>query len=109
MSEPEGYCTVDQVKVILQIEPEDITYDDEIESCITSADALIDSLLKREELTVPASIPQNITDASAYYAAWLFRRRRDPTGAEAFWEEAEKFLTPYIEGEAEVAFKVGNA
>jgi hypothetical protein len=103
------YCTVDQVKAILQIAPEDETYDDEIESCVTSADALIDGLLKKLDLTVSSPMPQNIADASAYFAAWLFRRRRDPTGAEAFWVEANRFLDAYIEAEGEVAFKVCQA
>lgn len=107
MSEPEGYCSVDAVKTILQIDSEDETYDTEIESCIISADTLIDGLLKKLDLTVPESVPQNIADASAYFAAWLFRRRRDPTGAEAFWAEANRFLDSYIDVEEEVY--VGSA
>jgi hypothetical protein len=111
MSEPEGYCTVDQVKVLLQIASEELTWDTEIESCITSADALIDSLLKKLDLTVPSPVPQNIVDASAYFAAWLFRRRRDPAGAAVFWEEANKFLDAYIaaDEDADVPFKVCQA
>ena len=42
--------------------------------------------------------------------AWLFRRRRDPAGAEAFWVEADKFLQVYINAEkTDVPFKVVNA
>lgn len=103
------YCTIDYLKPILQIDQDDLAYDAELEACIVSADALIDSMLKREDLSVPASVPQLVSDASAHYAAWLFRKRRDPTGAEAFWAEAEKLLTTYIETESEPGFKVVSA
>lgn len=94
-----SYSTTSEVKTILQITEN--TWDSEITDCIASADALIDSLLKYHGLTVPASTPQNINDASKHFAAWLFRRRRDPAGAEVFWEEANKFLQAYIEAEKE--------
>ena len=74
-------------------------------SCVESADALIDGLLEPHGLSVPASVPQNIVDASAHYAAWLFRKRRNPTGADAFKQEADAFLQAYVESEAEVPFK----
>jgi acyl-coenzyme A synthetase/AMP-(fatty) acid ligase len=93
------YSAISEVKTVLQIT--ESTWDTEITDCITSADALIDSLLKYHDLTVPASTPQNIKDASAHFAAWLFRRRRDPVGAEGFWEEADKFLQAYIDAEEE--------
>jgi len=94
-----AYSIAADVKTVLQIT--ESTWDTEITDCITSADALIDSLLKYEGLTVPISTPQNIKDASKHFAAWLFRRRRDPTGAEAFWEEANRFLQAYIDAEEE--------
>ena len=103
------YCTVADVKPVLQIAADDETYDDELEDCVTSASALIDGLLKKEDLTVPAVVPQLIEDATKYFAAWLFRRPRDPVGAEAFWTEANRFLTAYIEAEQETAFKVATA
>lgn len=87
------------MKAILQIT--EVTWDTEIAACITSVDALVDSLLKYEGLTVPAVVPQIVKDASAHFAAWLFRRRRDPAGAEAFWVEANRFLDAYIEAEKE--------
>jgi hypothetical protein len=93
------YCTPTETKLVLQIT--ESTWDTEITNCITSADALIDSLLKYHGLTVPVSTPQNIKDTSAHFAAWLFRRRRDPAGAEAFWIEANKFLQAYIDAEEE--------
>ena len=56
-------------------------------------------LLKPKELIVPDVVPQLIEDATKYFAAWMFRRFADPVGAEAFWVEANRFLTAYIEGE----------
>jgi hypothetical protein len=103
------YCTVALVKVVLQIDSADETFDNEIEDYITSADALVDSLLKQKGSAVPATTPQNIIDASKYFAAWLFRRPRDPVGAEAFWEEANKFLDAFVDSdidELEVPFRV---
>ena len=100
------YCEVADVKPVLQIAADDETCDDELEDCVTSGSALVDGFLKRESLTVPAVVPQLVVDATKYFAAWDFRRRRDPVGAEAFWEEANRFLETYVATEGEVAFKV---
>ena len=94
-----AYSIAADVKSVLQIT--ESTWDTEITDCITSADALIDSLLKYKGLTVPVSTPQNIKDTSKHFAAWLFRRRRDPAGAEAFWIEANRVLQAYIDAEEE--------
>lgn len=100
-----AYTTAAAVKTILQIT--ESTWDTEIAECIASADALVDSFLKYVGLTVPVSVPQNIIDACGHFAAWLFRRRRDPAGAEAFWKEANEFLQAYIKSaDAEIPFKV---
>jgi hypothetical protein len=101
-----AYSEHADVKAVLQIPNATTTYDDEIDDCITSGDALLDKLLEPYELTVPGSVPQVIKDASAYFAAWLFRRRRDPVGSEAFYVEARKFLDAYVSDEEEVAFRV---
>ncbi|MDH5482655.1 MAG: hypothetical protein OEY22_07245 [Candidatus Bathyarchaeota archaeon] len=106
------YCLRDYViKNILKFSDEEVTDDinDEVDSCIVSVDGLIDSLLKKHNLAVPSSVPQNIKDASAHFAAWLFRKRLDPVGAEAFWKEANKFLQVYIDAESEAPFKVVQA
>ena len=95
-----AYSAVSDVKPILQIASDDLNHDTEIEDCIISSDALIDGLLKREGLTVPDPVPQNISDASRYFAAWIFRHRRDPSAAEVFWVEAHKFLDIYITAES---------
>lgn len=104
-----GYCEVAAVKLVLQIPSETQTYDEEISGCIISADALVDSLLKQKDLSVSSPTPQNIVDASTHFSAWQFRRRRDPVGAEAFWQEANRFLDVYGETEGELAFKVCQA
>ncbi len=96
------------MKPILQIAAEDTAFDAELEMCIDSADAWIDKKLAVPDLAVPDSVPQLIEDASIHFAAWLFRKRRDPTGADAFKAEAEEFLNTYIEDESEAAFSVVN-
>jgi hypothetical protein len=103
-----AYSTLAVVKAVLQIAADNETFDDELEGCIASADALVDGLLKKSGLTVPDSVPQLVADASAYFAAWLFRHRRDPSAAEVFWVEAHKFLDSYSEGEEEIAFVVAS-
>ena len=103
-----AYSTAAAVKRVLQIESTDATHDTELGECIASADALVDGLIKKANLTVPDSVPQLIADASAHFAAWLFRYRRDPEKAEVFWGEAHKFLDTYIESEEEVSFVVGT-
>jgi len=95
------YCTLNEVKSVLQLEIEETTHDTELSSCVASASALLDALLKVEGLTVPSVVPQLIVDASKFLVAWDFRRRRDPVGAVAFMEEANKILGAYIQGEKE--------
>ena len=93
-----SYCDVDDdVKPILRIEEEDTTFDTELAAAVSTSDALVDALLAKNELTVPGSVPQLVVDASAHFAAWLFRRRRDPVGAVAFLDEANKLLDTYMD------------
>ena len=105
-----AYSTVAELKPILHISADDETYDTELTACIASADALVDGLLKKCGLTVPDSVPQLVTDASAYFAAWLFKdRRRDQGDASGLWDQAHKFLDAYIESEEEIPFVVGTS
>jgi len=104
-----AYSDAAAVKGTLRIAVDDESFDDEIEACIASADAMIDGLLKKSGLTVPEVVPQLVADVSCYFAAWLLRHRRDPEAAEVFWVEAHKFLDIYVEGEEEIAFKVGSS
>jgi hypothetical protein len=94
-----NYCTVENVKVVL--ETSESVWDSEIEECIASASALVDALLKSKGLAAPLIVPRLLVDACKFFAAWDFRRRRDPTGAEAFWTEANRILDAYAEGEKE--------
>ena len=100
------YCDTEDVKGVLQVDLAETKYDSRIVDCITSASALVDGFLKPKKLTVPAVVPQLIKDASKFFAAWMFRRFSDPTGAEAFWVEANRFLED-VEAESEVY--VGSA
>ena len=103
-----GYSTNADVKQILDIDASDITYDDELDACITSGDGLIDSILKFHGFTVPliAPIPQNVQDASKYFAAAYFRERRGPSGeVSVFYNRAMDFLNAYIQAEKEGTLK----
>lgn len=91
-------ATVDAVKKILTIPDTDTSYNVEIAECIVSSDAYVVSLLGQAGLTMPATIPQNLIDASNYYAAWMFRKRRDVQSAWIFFLDAEKFKDAYING-----------
>ena len=107
-----AYSTVASVKVVLLIAATEESFDTELGTCIASADALIDGLLKKVSLTVPAEVPQLIEDASAYFAAWLFKDRRGPdveAVAAKLWDQAHRFLDNYIDTEEDVAFLVGTA
>ena len=101
-----AYCETSDVKAVLTIDSAVDTFDTELAACIVSADAWVDGKLEPHDLTVPVSVPQDIKDASVHFAAWLFRKRRDPTGADAFKAEAEEFLNAYIESTSELAFVV---
>ena len=107
-----AYSTVADVKLVLLIAAAEYSFDTELEACIASADALVDGLLKKVSLAVPAEVPQLIADASAYFAAWLFKDRRGPDVeaiAAKLWDQGHKFLDNYIETEEDVAFVVGTA
>lgn len=98
------YSTKADVKPILGIDATDTTYDTEFDACITSADGLINSILKFHGFTVPltGTIPQNIKDASKYFAAAYFRERRAPLGeVNKLYNRAMDFLNAYIQAEKE--------
>lgn len=97
-----AYGTKADVKPILGIDATDTTYDTELDACIASADGLIDSILKFHGFTVPltGATPQNVKDASRYFAAAYFRERRGP-GSEVsvFYNRAMGFLNAYVQAE----------
>jgi hypothetical protein len=96
------YCDVGDLKGVLQVDLAETKFDSQLKVCVTSGSALVDGLLKPKRLVVPYVVPQLIKDASKFFAAWMFRRFSDPTGAEAFWVEANRFLDAYVEAELEV-------
>ncbi len=69
---------------------------------------MVDKKLEPYSLNVPTSVPQHINDASRYFAAFLFRKRRDPNGADVSKATAEEFLAIHVENEQEIAFSVVN-
>lgn len=99
------YCVVGDLKgkVLQEITSGDTTYDTELGECITSGSGVVDGLLKAEGLVVPVVVPSLVKLAAAYFAAWEFRRRRDPNAAEVYWNAAvNNYLRVYIEGEKSV-------
>jgi hypothetical protein len=94
------YCDVADVKGPLQIDLAETKFDTQLADCVSSGSALVDGLLKPKRLVVPVVVPQLVRDASKFFAAWMFRRFSDPTGAEAFWVEANRFLDAYVEAES---------
>jgi hypothetical protein len=97
-----NYCDRDDVKGVIQVDLAETKYDSQLTACLISGSALVDGLLKSKRLVVPVVVPQLVKDASKFFAAWMFRRFSDPTGAEAFWVEANRFLDAYVEAELEI-------
>ena len=95
------YCTLADLKGVLQISLAETKYDSQLASCITGGSALVDGLLKAKSLSMPSTVPELVVSSSKFFAAWQFRRFSDPVGAEAFWVEANRFLDAYVEAEAE--------
>jgi hypothetical protein len=96
------YCVPADLKgkVLQEITPEEEAYDAELTECIITGSALVDGFLKREGLAVPVPFPQLLVDAARYFAAWEFRRRRDPNAAEVYWGLAlNTYLQVYIDAE----------
>ena len=94
-----GYCTIDDVKNVLQLDLAETKNDIQLADCILSARGLVDGFLKPKQLVVPEVVPQLIKDATKYFSAWMFRRVADPVGAEAFWTEGNRFIAAYIDAE----------
>ncbi|HSV49535.1 MAG TPA: phage head-tail connector protein [Candidatus Acidoferrales bacterium] len=93
------YCTISDVKPVLHIETEVTSEDAELADCVTSCSDKVKNLLKAADLEVPLEIPQGVKDATKFFAAWQYRRRRDPEGAQVFWYDAQEALNGYIAAE----------
>ena len=98
------YTTKADVKPILGIEASDTSYDTELEECLPSAYAVVNSFAKAQGFNVPFASPsQNVKDFERYVAAWLFRRRRaPPVEADVLWDMAMKFWQAYLDAETDM-------
>ncbi|MCW4024930.1 MAG: hypothetical protein NWF01_07850 [Candidatus Bathyarchaeota archaeon] len=93
------YCSVADVKPVLHIDLAETSEDVELADCVTDSSDKVDNLLKVEGLVVPAVVPQSVKIATKFFAAWQYRRRRDPQGAQVFWYDAQETLKAYIDAE----------
>lgn len=93
------YCTVADVKPVLHIELAAVSEDVELSDCVSDASDKVDMLLQVQDLVVPASVPTTIKRAAKFFAAWEYRRRRDPEAAQVFWYDAQEALKEYIEAQ----------
>ncbi len=72
------YCTVGDVKPVLHIDATEVSEDAELTDCVQDASVKVRSLLKAQALEVPSDVPDDVKIAAKNFAAWLYRRRRDP-------------------------------
>jgi phage gp36-like protein len=95
------YCSVLEVKPFLHIDAAETSEDSEIASCIVTGSGLVDGFLKAKGLTTPTTVPQLVKFSACNFAAWAYRRIRDPASAQGFWNDAVAFLQAYIDAETE--------
>jgi len=98
------YCSIGDVKPLLRIDLAETSEDEELAECIADATDKVRNLLKTERLPVPApldvsAVPQSLRIAAKNFAAWKYRRRRDPEGAQVFYYDAQEALNGYIAAE----------
>jgi len=104
------YSNVGLVKEVLRVDVTDTNSDAELTNCILSADALIDDILTRYDLSVPSAVPLAVVNAGKYFAAWFFRMRGvPPAEVKAFWEVGMTFLNGYLAAQEEQAVFVRQA
>ena len=90
------YCEIDDVKPVLHIDVAETSEDVELADCVTDSSDKVDNLLKQAGFVVPSVVPTSIKRAAKFFAAWEYRRRRDPAGAQVFWFDAQEALQEYI-------------
>jgi hypothetical protein len=95
------YCGVADVKPLLHLDLVESSEDVELASCVSTGSGLVDGFLQVKGLTVPGIVPQLLKDACANFAAWAYRRVRDSSGAQGFWNDAMRFLQTYVDSEFE--------
>ena len=95
------YCGIADVKPLLHLDLAESSEDVELAGCVSTGSGLVDGFLQVKGLTVPSVVPQLLKDAAANFAAWAYRRVRDSSGAQGFWNDAMQFLQTYVDGESE--------
>jgi hypothetical protein len=98
------YCTVDDVKPLLRLERAESSEDQELTSCVVDSTDKVKNLLRQAKLSVPlpsdvSEVPDSVRIAAKNFAAWKYRRRRDPDGAQVFYYDAQEALNGYISAE----------
>jgi hypothetical protein len=93
------YCTLADVKPVLHIDLAETSEDIELTACIVTGSGLVDGFLKAKDLAAPSTAPQLVKFAACNFAAWAYRRIRDPANAQSFWNDAVTFLQTYIDAE----------
>jgi hypothetical protein len=84
------------VKPVLHIDLAEVSEDVELADCVTDASGKVDDLLTAAGLIVPSLVPITIKKAAKFFAAWEYRRRRDPSEAQVFWYDAQEAMAEYI-------------
>jgi hypothetical protein len=95
------YCGIADVKPLLHLDLVESSEDVELASCVSTGCGLADGFLQVKGLIVPGVVPQLLKDAAANFAAWAYRRVRDSSGAQCFWNDAMQFLQTYVDAESE--------
>lgn len=86
------YSTLERVKDVLLITNDE--YNEALAELMAVADETLNRKLTIQNLEADSSNVL-IKEASAFIAAWLYRRRQDPAGAEAFKKEADAFIADF--------------
>jgi hypothetical protein len=95
------YCEISDVKLVLHLDLPESSEDVELAGCVSTGSGLVDGFLQVKGLTVPGVVPQLLKDAVGNFAAWSYRRVRNSSGAQSFWNDAMQFLQTYVDGESE--------
>jgi hypothetical protein len=95
------YCGIADVKPVLHLDLGESSEDVELAGCVSTGSGLVDGFLQVKGLVVPGVVPQLLKDAAANFSAWAYRRVRDSTGAQGFWNDAIRFLQTYVDSKSE--------
>ncbi len=94
------YCSVADVRAVLHARDDYTDGDTEIARCIVSGDRMLRSWAKARGLTIPSvPVPEDISEASASLAAWMFKLHGDPPfDDKALYGLAETFFGLWADG-----------